>query len=65
MIDVSSNTERMMDELEEAVDDLINHNEKLEQHIDDLIEENEKLKQEVQILTEALRDLQLKLDSMK
>jgi len=55
MIEASSSVDYYMDELEDAVDRLIECNDKL-------TKENKELRQEVETLTNLIRDLQWKLN---
>ena len=55
MIEVSSSVDRQMDLLEDAVDRLIECN-------DRLAKENKELRHEVETLTNLIRDLQWKLN---
>ena len=58
MIEASSQVDLIFDEIEAKLDMLLLDYETLK-------EENKQLKQEVVILTDALRDLQFKLDALK
>ena len=57
MIEATSYMDKIIDELEESIDQLIDTNDRLNA-------ENKELKQEVQILVDTIRDLELKLQGI-
>ena len=57
MIEATSYMDKIIDDLEESIDKLIDANDRLNA-------ENKELKQEVQILVDTIRDLELKLQGI-